>query len=63
MYIDYGNTEWLEREKMIGLNDSYFELRPQRVLVKLAGKKFNLNWMLVEAKTVISSLFLDGTIT
>ena len=63
MYIDYGNTEWLEREKTIRLNNSYFELRPQGVLVKLAGKKFNLNWVVVGAKTAISSLFLDGTIT
>ena len=38
MYIDYGNTEWLEREKTIRLSNSYFELRPQGVLVKLAGK-------------------------
>ena len=38
MYIDYGNTEWLEREKTIRLNNSYFELRPEGVLVKLAGK-------------------------
>ena len=41
MYIDYGNTEWLKRERTVLLND-IFELRPQGVLVKLSGIKITL---------------------
>ena len=44
MYIDYGNTEWLQREKTVKLNSPFFELRPQGVLLKLAGKEIILNF-------------------
>ncbi|XP_028416942.1 uncharacterized protein LOC114541155 [Dendronephthya gigantea] len=40
IYIDYGNTEWLERQRTVKLNDSYFKLRPQGILVKLSGFRF-----------------------
>ena len=37
IYIDYGNTEWLKRERTVLLADFFFELRPQGVLAKLSG--------------------------
>ncbi|CAB4039695.1 Hypothetical predicted protein, partial [Paramuricea clavata] len=43
MYIDYGNTEWLTREKTFRLSHIFFELRPQGVLVKLSGLRFKSN--------------------
>ena len=49
MYVDYGNTEWLERDKTTKLNDGFFELRPQGVLAKLSGIKITLftHWIIL----------------
>ena len=43
IYIDYGNTEWLKRERTVKLDDVFFKVRPQGVLVKLSGTKLTLS--------------------
>ena len=37
MYIDYGNSEWLEVDKVKRLPQPFFQLRPQGVLARLSG--------------------------
>ncbi|XP_046854938.1 uncharacterized protein LOC124447961 isoform X3 [Xenia sp. Carnegie-2017] len=55
MYIDYGNTEWLSRDQTVLINDDLFELRPQGVLAKFSGLKYEAGGTATDENIFVSA--------